>query len=268
MEDCIRKIEDSVYIIDKSYSASENDDITASFDILQKIVAFRSAAAFLLNKRNEHYEIMEIINHSFEQRWLQEYPQYKHINSDPVFDSALRTSKPVMWDDSWNSSTLSNYITKIGATRHFGHPQGILFPFPVKDMPDKQIVIALAIDLEDHGDSSGGSDKKQLLLYVSILLRYICNGIVSVYKRKIKNGIACSINSTAATSQAHLLTNRETQVLEWVTKGKTSWEIAMILSISERTVKFHLSNIYQKLGVVNRQQAVAQALSTQILQEH
>lgn len=53
------------------------------------------------------------------------------------------------------------------------------------------------------------------------------------------------------------LTVQEAKVMRWVVEGKTSWEVGMILSISERTVKFHLANIYAKLKVVNRVQAVS-----------
>lgn len=54
-------------------------------------------------------------------------------------------------------------------------------------------------------------------------------------------------------------TQRERDVLQWLALGKTNWEIGMILGISERTVKFHLNNVFQKLGVANRAQAVLQA---------
>jgi DNA-binding response OmpR family regulator len=57
------------------------------------------------------------------------------------------------------------------------------------------------------------------------------------------------------------ITRREADVLIWVAKGKTDWEIAQILSISERTVNKHLEQIYRKLGVNNRTSATALALS-------
>ncbi len=42
-------------------------------------------------------------------------------------------------------------------------------------------------------------------------------------------------------------------------EGKTNWEISIILHVSLNTVKFHLKNVYQKLGgVENRWAAVAQ----------
>ncbi|MEX0729521.1 MAG: helix-turn-helix transcriptional regulator [Aquisalimonadaceae bacterium] len=55
------------------------------------------------------------------------------------------------------------------------------------------------------------------------------------------------------------LTSRETEALRWLTLGKNNWEIARILGISERTVKFHLRNAFTKLDVNNRTQAAAKA---------
>jgi DNA-binding CsgD family transcriptional regulator len=52
------------------------------------------------------------------------------------------------------------------------------------------------------------------------------------------------------------LTPRETECVHWAAQGKTSWEISRILSITERTVNFHLSNSMQKTGSANRQQLI------------
>ncbi|QJI36583.1 MULTISPECIES: response regulator transcription factor [unclassified Pseudomonas] len=56
------------------------------------------------------------------------------------------------------------------------------------------------------------------------------------------------------------LTPKEREVLRWATEGKTVWEISRIRSISQATVKFHLRNIYGKLQVTNRVQAVNEAV--------
>ncbi len=57
------------------------------------------------------------------------------------------------------------------------------------------------------------------------------------------------------------LTSREQECLLWAADGKTSWEISKILGVSERTVIFHVQNATAKLGVTNRQHAIARALS-------
>ncbi|GAC1578978.1 MAG: response regulator transcription factor [Candidatus Dormibacteria bacterium] len=56
------------------------------------------------------------------------------------------------------------------------------------------------------------------------------------------------------------LTDRERSILSAVASGKTTAAISGDLWISEHTIKFHLTNIYRKLGVANRAGAVRYAL--------
>ncbi|AMN81982.1 MULTISPECIES: response regulator transcription factor [Pseudomonas] len=55
------------------------------------------------------------------------------------------------------------------------------------------------------------------------------------------------------------LTRTELEILRWASEGKTVWEISQIRATSEATVKFHLRNIYGKLEVSNRVQAMNEA---------
>jgi DNA-binding NarL/FixJ family response regulator len=55
--------------------------------------------------------------------------------------------------------------------------------------------------------------------------------------------------------QAPQLTRRETEILRLVAQGHSNGELARMLWVTEQTVKFHLSNIYRKLGVANRTEA-------------
>ena len=57
-----------------------------------------------------------------------------------------------------------------------------------------------------------------------------------------------------------ILTKREKQVFELLVKNKTTNEIAHILEISEKTVRNHISNAMQKLGVKGRAGAVVELL--------
>jgi LuxR family quorum-sensing system transcriptional regulator SolR len=54
---------------------------------------------------------------------------------------------------------------------------------------------------------------------------------------------------------------REREVLRWAAEGKTAAEIGGILGIAERTVNFHIRNIFEKLGAANKVQAVVKAIS-------
>jgi DNA-binding CsgD family transcriptional regulator len=59
------------------------------------------------------------------------------------------------------------------------------------------------------------------------------------------------------------LTQRESEVLMWIARGKSNRDIAEILSLSPRTVNKHLEQVYAKLGVENR--AAAAALAVRML---
>ena len=52
------------------------------------------------------------------------------------------------------------------------------------------------------------------------------------------------------------LTNRELEVLSSLAAGRTNKEIARELGVSANTVKYHVRNLYQKLRVKNRGQAI------------
>lgn len=61
------------------------------------------------------------------------------------------------------------------------------------------------------------------------------------------------------------LTRREQDVLRWAAKGKTAWETAKILNLSDKTVSFYLSNVNVKLDVATKTQAVAKTISEKLL---
>ena len=57
-----------------------------------------------------------------------------------------------------------------------------------------------------------------------------------------------------------ILTNREKEVFKLLINNKTTAEIACTLGISEKTVRNHISNVMQKLGVKGRANAVVELL--------
>jgi DNA-binding CsgD family transcriptional regulator len=64
-----------------------------------------------------------------------------------------------------------------------------------------------------------------------------------------------------AKSPPRILTQRESEVMRWLSFGKTDTDIASMLSISPRTVHKHLEHIYVKLGVETRTAAVMRGRS-------
>jgi DNA-binding response OmpR family regulator/DNA-binding CsgD family transcriptional regulator len=60
----------------------------------------------------------------------------------------------------------------------------------------------------------------------------------------------------------HGLTDREADVLLWISRGKANREISEILGISPRTVNKHLEQVFEKMGIENRASAAAAAVRT------
>jgi DNA-binding NarL/FixJ family response regulator len=56
------------------------------------------------------------------------------------------------------------------------------------------------------------------------------------------------------------LTPRESSVLQLLARGRSNKQIAATLGVSERTVKFHVSALFTKLGATNRTEAVTRAI--------
>jgi DNA-binding CsgD family transcriptional regulator len=70
---------------------------------------------------------------------------------------------------------------------------------------------------------------------------------------------------TALAASTIQLTARERDCLAYVAEGKSDWEISVILSISQATVRFHVDNARTKLDAVNRTQAVARFINLRMM---
>jgi len=100
----------------------------------------------------------------------------------------------------------------------------------------------------------------------------VCEAIRAVYRGEslLQPTVASKVVSLVAElSQRQqppdTLSERELQVLKLMAKGMSNKNIALELFIGERTVKAHITNIFQKLGVSDRTEAVTQALQRGII---
>ena len=82
---------------------------------------------------------------------------------------------------------------------------------------------------------------------------------------KILDRLAQLSRRSSQPSVAELLSERETEVLQLMASGSPNKAIAAALSISESTVKTHVANIFQKLEVNQRTEAVTKAMSLGII---
>jgi DNA-binding NarL/FixJ family response regulator len=100
---------------------------------------------------------------------------------------------------------------------------------------------------------------------IAAVLRQVCDGAVVFHSALSGSGEGRGHAELAADAGPGL-TERETAVLVAVARGLTTSSIGRELWVSEHTVKFHLTNIYRKLGVPNRSGAVRYAVEQGLLQ--
>ena len=103
----------------------------------------------------------------------------------------------------------------------------------------------------------------------------LINAIITVNngEQYIQPDLIPSLNATLITRDSDLekiksLTKRELEVLQMVASGSFNKDIAINLSISERTVKNHISNIFKKITVEDRTQAAVFAIKNNIIKIH
>ncbi|WP_217912949.1 response regulator [Miltoncostaea marina] len=131
-----------------------------------------------------------------------------------------------------------------------------------KDYPDLKIIILSMFEDSEHIDqalhqgASGYVVKSINPLDLPSTVRQVVEG--TVYHPR---GRAGESGSAPAASAGHPggLTDRELSILRLVAEGLSNLDIASKLYVTEQTVKFHLSNIYRKLGVGNRTEATRYA---------
>jgi len=110
--------------------------------------------------------------------------------------------------------------------------------------------IQAAIQLEADGFALKTEPPTQVIEAI----RQVAQGRL-VFPRSAQRWLVAS-QQPAPTPQIEL-SPREAEVLEFVAQGLTNPQIAAKLTVSENTVRFHLKNIFEKLGVANRTEAAA-----------
>jgi DNA-binding NarL/FixJ family response regulator len=95
-------------------------------------------------------------------------------------------------------------------------------------------------------------------------IRTVCRGgfwIDPRMRRTVADEVAQNGTAGGSTRRGHTgLTDRELEIVRLVASGQKNKEVSAALTISERTVKTHLQNIFQKLGVRDRVALVMYAL--------
>jgi DNA-binding NarL/FixJ family response regulator len=125
------------------------------------------------------------------------------------------------------------------------------------------IALLVLIQLSKFSIVKGKSSLEYIIAAVAIVFFF-----VGLYINKRKNqSKTSSVTSDIDTQKIEDLglSKREYEVLCKIAKGHSNKEIASLLFVSESTIKTHVSNVYSKLNVKRRTQAIQKAKELQIL---
>lgn len=137
------------------------------------------------------------------------------------------------------------------------HPdQAIALIQSIKDDSEQITVVFLAIEMEGERLARAFEAGASSAISKAIHPRALATFLDEALKGHIVHSPA-SIDARIEAPRVHAaehstLTGRELGILQLVAAGATNHEIAQQLWITRQTVKFHVSNIYRKLGVSNR----------------
>ena len=191
-------------------------------------------------------DILCVVNPSYPAEWIDMYLKKEYAFVDPIMIRHFSEFIPQIWSDTYRRSSSINQEF-ISLTREFGLFDGVAYG--LNDMK------AGIISLFSFGELGEKPSNRHLGL-LEIIVPHLHELLIRLTKEKKVNPLNTpEIN----------ISPREKEVLAWIQEGKTNWETSMILNISERTVKFHVSNIIEKLNAVSRSHAVAKAMEFGIL---
>lgn len=160
---------------------------------------------------------------------------------DPVMQHCKRNSVPIIWGQ---STYLANDAIDIWETQApFGYRNGI----------------AMALHLPEGRHFTLGVDRDQALPTDSNeLTRMVAE--LQLFAVHAQDTAMRVLVSAPLQPERPALRPRELEILRWTMDGKTAWEVAAVLALTERTVVMHLQNAMEKLGCTSKHQAVLKAL--------
>ena len=175
--------------------------------------------------------------------WHVHYSSHSYINFDPVVAASLQGMRPLRWGTSQIEPRWGRGDKRIfDEASDFGITNGITVPIHGQGM--EYATLSVASDMRTKEFNK-----------IWKAHRYDLHLIALYYHQAVKEKI--QLESDAAPLR---LSPRERECLLWTARGKTAWETSEILSVSEATVIFHVTNAARKLGVYSKHHAVVKAI--------
>lgn len=184
-------------------------------------------------------KVLKIVNLNYSPEWLSMYASEELYKSDPIIRYNYERFKTHLWSEALEAYREEPQTSFMNKASEFGLKYGVASGICEKGARGS------IFSFSGSADRFKGHQKKIL----NILTPHIHQALVRI---TVENQVKNDAN----------ISSREKEVLKWMKEGKTNWEISVILTISERTVKFHVQNIERKLNAVNKAHAIAIAMDT------
>jgi len=235
-----REIQNVVEILHYAAEATTGDDVYRVLQLIQRAVACPRVIGGVaqLSSAGSFKKFNSVINVSYSNDWLYAYCKNEYETVDPVLQSLLSTFKTQTWKQSYSTASSRKQLEFVEEARSVGLTHGITTGMLERDR-------GFATFFSFAGGDADGTQR------FTGLLEYL---LPSIHRVLIAN------THTPLFNRVKGLSPREMTVLLWMKEGKTNWEIAQIVGVTERTVRFHVEGIFMKLDVSSRTQAVAVAM--------
>ena len=180
---------------------------------------------------------------NYSDKWQKHYQDRHFLEVDPTVQHGLRSTMPLLWTPEVFSGTPELWEEARAHGLRFGWAQS------ARDANGAIGMLTLA-------RSAGQLDPLDLAenQFKMVWLSQMCHA-----------GMAHLLLPKMVPESLVMMTAREREVLRWTAEGKTAYEVGQILSVSERTVNFHINNVVSKLGASNKIQAAVKAASLGLL---
>ncbi|AKJ43850.1 hypothetical protein QQ39_10670 [Pragia fontium] len=184
----------------------------------------------------------QVIN-NYPDDWNSTYSSNSYIEIDPTVQHCAQTTQVLFWQ----AEVFKNVPYFWEEARSFGIHHGI--SQSQKDNHGRMGMLTFASANQNH-------TSKTLLLQAPSLIWL---------SQLAHNHLAEYLMPLETATLDYQLTKREKDILRWTAEGKTSNEISILMSISDRTVNFHVNNILKKLSVSNKTAATVKAMVLNLL---
>ena len=177
--------------------------------------------------------------------WVRHYFEAGYQDIDPVVTLTPSLRSPYLWDDLDRHTRLTDEQRRfMDQARDAGLRSGVSVPL---HGPFGNVSVVSAACREDNPDVRHSAP--------------ILNALVAQF-HNVYTDLVLGIRQIPPTAQ---LTERERECLLWSARGKSSWDIGMIVGISEHTVNFHLKNAMAKLEAGSRVVAIVKAIRSSLI---